>query len=249
MVLLKLLLVLFFNYIVWSVYRTYQSIQDRVSRQMLPKIGTALFLFWIFAIWTALKYQKLFLVFLILGIFIPKLLHWFVNFHRDRNFKKQLLLFLNTLILKMHIGFGFRSAMEQSIPKNEDVFALQIKKIINSVVFSQQKVEFKGSSGVLELYENLKYADKHPEVARSIIKNYKNKLTMIQNFRRKSLQVTLNIRLQVMILSALYLGMFLFSSYQFGWSGNERLFLSSFCLFSIGLLVSHFLFRRWKWKT
>ncbi|MEZ4873730.1 MAG: hypothetical protein R2827_16110 [Bdellovibrionales bacterium] len=177
---------------------------------------------------------------------------FFIDLYLVRRFKSQfaekLLLFLDSLLLKMRVGAGFRSAMSVLLHEKSDLFSITLKKIMDYVVFSQQDSSKLPHFIPAELVTEFIFADKAPHLAFSRIENYRNRLKSVENFRRKSHQVTINIRYQMLVLSGLFVFLMWFSIQKFGYLANSRIFMSSALLYLIGIGVSHRIYKGWKWK-
>jgi len=81
------------------------------------------------------------------------------------------------------------------------------------------------------------------------VKALRRQLKLMEDFRRRSGQVTEQMKMQALIVTALYLGLLFFVIKQFGFKNHQSLILISGFIFLIGLLWIFLIGRRMKWKV
>jgi hypothetical protein len=74
-------------------------------------------------------------------------------------------------------------------------------------------------------------------------------LKIQENFRRRSMQVTQQIKMQAIIVTLLYLLLLSFVINQFGFTQNKNVILISGLIFTFGLIWIFKVGRRIKWKV
>lgn len=170
---------------------------------------------------------------------------------REKRFAKEILPFLNQIILHMRSGKAFRGAMKAAIhedPVLDGFYKIKFAEIYEAVVFSGQAKIAGLDRPRADLIHALRAADQAPHNCLQRLLNLRRKLQIASDFRRKSGQILLQIRMQAVILSVLYFALLVFTIWQNGTKSFLWLLVGSFSLFATGVAVLSCLGRKVKWK-
>lgn len=230
--------------------------------RILPEVFTKLFLLehqavtlrrTIFAVLVALTFLNwsspikhwLFIGILILSLkFFPKLF----NFFSETKFQKQIIPILDALILEMKLGKSFQYSLKLVSQRHDGWVGLQLKMLSEKIENSIYTVDRKFLS--VAAFEEMMFA-----IDRSNSRNIervvacRNHYKMFQNFRRRSGQITAQIKMQAIIVTFLFLGLLGFVIAQFGYRDHLSTIVAASFFFVIGLVSIFFIGRRMKWKV
>ena len=217
----------------------------------MTKIGT-FYCFFVFLIFFS-YFKEPFHLWLILSLsfFVFPLSFFLLKKHRQQQFYSEFLRFLSLVILKMKMGMAFRSAYEGALSTSQWKFRGLLASLLENVVFSPQKTVVHGSQFTLFLNEIIKefsFFDSHPHFAIDGLKNFQERLAKRTFFRRRSRQIYYQMGGQLVVLSLIYLCVFSFVVYEFGWRKNMGVFLFSFSLYLAGAITFYFVGRRKQWN-
>lgn len=219
-----------------------------LSSASLTKIGT-FFLFWIGFGAVFLNFHSFFwLLWLYSPTVIVLISKYLLRKHRENQFQKHFLFFLNNILLKMKGGNSFRKAFLSVNHSNNEFFREKFKQMYNFVAFSQHVTTELQTGFLNEVLVELKAVDSQPHKAIQRLENFRRKLLIINKFRQKSGQVLRQIRLQALILTGLYVALFIFVTLNFGIQKHLNLVILSIFAFLLGLVGVFFMGRRMKWK-
>lgn len=247
--LVQIFLLINFVAVILSVARTFSEMKSRFPKSVMTNFGITLVIYFAVALFSHSISQLLFVITINFGWLLPFIFEQIVSKYLQTKLRKDFLLFLNTVQLNLNLGFGFRSAMQESLPNNNPYFVFQIKKMLEFVVYSQQS-----SIGDLPIWWQqtileLRQIDSTPHMAKKRLENYRKKLQDIQNFRHRSSQATAQVRLQMYVLGALFLSLLCFSIYNNGFSKYKNVYFLASGLFIAGMLACVYIYRRWEWKV
>lgn len=221
--------------------------QRLIAVEAMTKIGTAYLFCELLAV-IFLPAPGFVTISLILHSFLwlaqQTLTHW-----RVHRFQRKFLLILDQVILGMSSGLSFRQSFESAKNRMEPIVQQQLAEIMGHVAFSQQKSSSQTNEFLRDLIEELTLVDQQPHRALQRLQTLRRKLKMEQNFRRRSGQVTQQLRAQAIILSGMYAFLLIFVSQQIGLSRYLNLTLISLMLFSLGLLFILNIGKRFRWKV
>ena len=188
---------------------------------------------------------------LLILLFVPNLaavrLNWILNIILKRRFRFTLLQFVDEMILLMMTGKSFRDSFLQLTEDSNDFFHLKMREILLAPPSVGTSTPL-ASSDFHQLSQLVQVIEKNPHKAIDRLRSFRRQLHWDLLFKRKSKQATAQIRAQALILSILYIGLFVFVfQSQGGQMGN--LLMSSLCLYLTGLLSLFILGRQHPWKT
>lgn len=221
--------------------------QNILSRKQMTKFGTAYFLICIalsffthdyFVLW-AICFAPHF----IFSIFILLLKHM-----RRKKFEEHFEEILNMIILKMKSQKSFRNSFSEVITESATSTQRILIDIRDVVVFSQQNKSIILSAFTQKIILEFVLADQAPHAALKRLIQFRDRLKIQTDFRRKSGQVLQQIRAQSFILTAIYLALLVFVLKRFGFETNQRIIFLSLSFFIIGLGVIFYGGHKLKWK-
>jgi Flp pilus assembly protein TadB len=172
---------------------------------------------------------------------------------RESRFRSELYGFLNSLILRMKSGEGFRSALDGAIEDADARARPRLLELRDVVVFSQQapkpaRERARGRALALAARE-LALADRDAHAAIRRCSALRDRVRLEDEFRRKSGQASRQARAQSLVLLGLYLATLAFVAREFGISRHARALALSLALFACGLAWTQLAGRKMKWTT
>ncbi len=200
---------------------------------MLLLIPTSSALLWLF-IGILLAFLKVF----------PIILRHFLL----QELKKTLLPFFDAIILGLHSGRSFRNSAFEAAEMQTPWVQIQLRDLMQSIVKTERAISTK-SALLKDLREEFIKIDNSKNRCLEQVKALRREYKMKEDFRRRSVQVTQQIRMQAIIVTALYAALLCFVIVQFGFSLHQNVILFSLFLFVAGLLWVFSIGRRLKWKV
>lgn len=176
--------------------------------------------------------------------FFPTILRFFLV----RRLRNSLIPFLDSAILTLQTGKSFRMALHSAIESQRGWVRAQLEEVVTSMMMPENVIAMK--SALLndfraELVEIDHSQTRCLEQAKALRRHYK----MQADFRRRSGQVTQQIKMQAIIVTALYVALLGFVIMQFGFVAHRNLILISFGTFVVGLVWIFMVGRKMKWKV
>jgi hypothetical protein len=168
---------------------------------------------------------------------------------RARFFRESFCETLSILSMKMKSGRSFRYALAEACAESDLKIRAKLSEIANAVVFSQQLMRSHSNPFIDEVIEELSRIDQNPHSSLKRLAVFRQKLRIEEDFRRRSGQVLARTRAQSLVMSILYVGMFVFMTIKFGWDTNAPTLLLSALLFAVGTVWIYFGGRRIQWKV
>ncbi|WP_413559110.1 hypothetical protein [Bdellovibrio sp. HCB209] len=155
---------------------------------------------------------------------------------------------LDHLILGIQAGKSFRQSLHMAIETQSGWQRNQLREIYNSIVTSENMIAPK-SARIKDLLEELREVDRSQSRTLDQVKALRRQCKVEENFRRRSGQVTQQIKMQAIIVTALYGALLAFVFVQFGFTPHRFLILGSLFMFILGLIIIFSVGRRIKWKV
>jgi len=165
-----------------------------------------------------------------------------------RRLSSALIPLLDSVILGLQSGKSFRTSLHLAIENQSGWRRNQLREIYNSIVTSENSVSAKSAllkAFTAELLEIDRSQNRIVEQVRALRRHLK----LRENFRRRSGQVTQQIKMQAIIVTALFLALLSFVIAQFGFAENRFLISISVFIFILGLFWIFSMGRRLKWKV
>lgn len=176
--------------------------------------------------------------------FFPIILRFFLI----KRLRGALIPFLDCLILGLQTGKSFRLSLNAAIDMQSGWVHHQLKEVIESMQMSENVTAVK-TALLKDFQRELFEIDRSQTRCVEQVKALRRELKMYEDFRRRSGQVTQQIKMQAIIVTALYFALLIFVITQFGFIEHRFLILMSFLIFSGGLLWIFSVGRRMKWKV
>lgn len=176
--------------------------------------------------------------------FFPGILRFFMM----RTLSSALIPLLDSVILGLQSGKSFRFALHAAIENQNGWCRNQLREIYNFIITSDAAHSAK-SALLKDLQVELAEIDRSNARTIDQVKALRRNLKLRENFRRRSGQVTQQIKMQAIIVTVLFLALLSFVIVQFGFFQHRFLILASFFIFMIGLFWIFNVGRKMKWKV
>lgn len=247
-VLLFSFLVSMFGY--WIAIRTFSQVATEFSISIRhQQLASAVIMVVIVVLMGSTKSSSLTL-WLFIGIllkslkFFPIILRIFLN----RKIRKTLIPYLDLVILNIQSGKSMHVSMREATEIQEGWMKNQLKEV-HLYVFSEGASP-PAKSALLKRFSTELHRIAHSQSKYfEQLKALRRELKMQEDFRRRSGQVTQQLKAQAIIVTALYLALLAFVILQFGFKENRQIVLSSVAIFKVGLFWMFMIGRRMKWKV
>ena len=159
--------------------------------------------------------------------------------------------FINRTILAMKTGMSFRAATERSVAPISQLWEKWLFTMLESRVFLHQN----GASHDAEVpiwwrpqLDELTKIHQSPHHALARLENLRKKMKVASDFRRKSGQALLQARIQIVVMTLLYIAVLVLTMNQYHEHRHLRLILISGSLFVSGQLLFWWIARKRKWN-
>jgi Flp pilus assembly protein TadB len=156
--------------------------------------------------------------------------------------------FIDRIILAMKTGLSFRAAVDHALARPLFLWEKWLRIMIDSRVFL--------NSGTLEntkwwqnLVTELQTVQKNPHHALARLENLRRKLRVVSEFRRKSGHALLQARIQIVVMTVMYLALLVMTMKQFQIHRYSRLISLSVVLFFAGQVTFWWIARKRRWKV
>jgi hypothetical protein len=134
------------------------------------------------------------------------------------------------------------SAQESSLLR------IPLQNLTHAIVYENSSASLR-SAMLKTLYEELCRIEKSQSKCVDQLRALRKQIKMMEDFRRRSGQVSMQIRMQASVSAVLYVGLLLFMITQFGFFEYRGLILTSGVLFFGGLVTVFVIGRRSQWNT
>lgn len=165
---------------------------------------------------------------------------------RRKQFHRQLLQLLDSILAQMIAGQTLKSALEAEYCFSPAV-KFQIRELLSALQFDSKATDFKDelTARTFSVFSEI-YKSQHRGIEK--IRAFRDHIRTIERFRRKSGQVTAQVRAQIIVLSVLYFvllaGVLKFSNT----TALSGLVFTSIALFCLGSALTFSIPRMFKWK-
>ncbi|MEN0058055.1 MAG: hypothetical protein AAGB31_04420 [Bdellovibrio sp.] len=166
----------------------------------------------------------------------------------QKRLRQALIPLFDCLILNLQAGHSFRSSFRMAIDIQSGWVRLQLLELYESMLMSKNVIATK-SALMKDLQVELMEVDQSSARCLEQIRTLRRGLKMQEDFRRRSGQITQQIKMQAIIVTALYVALLIFVIMQFGYRRYHSLILMSFLIFVAGLIWIFAVGRRMKWKV
>lgn len=190
------------------------------------------------------------LLWLFIGILLItlKLFPLILRFFLTKKLRSQLIPLLDYTVLGLQSGKSFRSSLASAIENQHGWVRSQLREVFESLQISNCSIAVK-SAVLKDFQQELLRIDQSKNRCVDQVKSLRQQLKMQENFRRRSGQVTQQIKMQAIIVTALYVALFVFVILQFGFKAHQNLILASLLIFVCGLCAIFLIGKGMKWKV
>ncbi len=177
-----------------------------------------------------------------------KFLPHFFYVYQEKLIQSQTLRMLDHLILGVQSGQTLRSSLVTLSHQESSLLRVSLENLVHAIVFENSSASLKSAS-LRNLFDELSRIEKSQSKCADQLRSLRKNLKIMEDFRRRSGQVSLQIRLQAVISAALYVGLLFFMITQFGFYQHKGLIISSGALFFSGMVTVFVIGKRFQWNT
>ncbi|MGZ3743751.1 MAG: hypothetical protein ACXWRA_07860 [Pseudobdellovibrionaceae bacterium] len=230
----------------------YRILTSSLQSIGLSNLQTRIFLLlaclmiFLFLLWNP---QPMLLWFLFGIIFILlRLLPYFFYSYQEKLIQSQTLRLLDHLILGVQSGESLRSSLVKISHQESSLLRVSLENLVHAIVLENSSAGLKSKS-LKTLFDELSRIEKSHSKCADQLRSLRRNLKILEDFRRRSGQVGLQIRMQAAISALLYVGLLFFMITQFGFYQNQELILASLTLFFSGMVTVFVIGRKFQWTT
>ena len=234
----------------WSLLRIAEQIvrTKLISEKAMTKIGTAYFA-WVVTMALLLHRDPVFLFvvahFPAIALFIFDRFGWHWKIHFFRRYRTTL---LSSIILKMKTGRGFRESLRATCGEAPAFLQHLLVRLPDYVVFSQHCETLESFETFRSFVRELREVDRSAQGTIPRLHSLRERWLVVEDFRRRSGQVLLHVRIQCVVMVGLYLALLTAMLKGFGWSQCRSALFVSMPMFLLGMATTLLLGGRIKWK-
>lgn len=177
-----------------------------------------------------------------------KFFPYILRFLLFRRLRATLIPVLDCVILGLQTGKSFRSSLHAAIEIQSGWIHHQLMELYETMRLSKNVIAPK-SALLKDFQTELIEIDRSQVRCVEQVRALRRHLKMQEDFRRRSGQVTQQIKIQAIIVTALYLGLLSFVILQFGFLRHQFLIFLSLTIFILGLFWIFLTGRSLKWKV
>jgi Flp pilus assembly protein TadB len=190
----------------------------------------------------------------VLALFVILFLVPLMFFHlqelkRKTDFENNIVSFLDSIVIRLRSGHSLKDSVQELGQVYRGPSRFYFQEIASLLNFSS--LPRKGSKD--DLFEETlrELVDIHKTTHKSVdkIKAFRRKIKTEQDFRRKSRQVTVQVRAQSAILGILFLGLLTYSIASYDFVVIQKMVFVSTGLFVLGLFLNLKIAKRFRWKV
>ena len=165
-----------------------------------------------------------------------------------KRLRSSLIPLLDSVILGLQSGKSFRLSLQSAVDMQSGWVRLQLMELFESIYVAKNVIAMK-SPLLKDFQAELAEIDRSQVRCVEQVRALRRHLKMQEDFRRRSGQVTQQIKMQAIIVTVLFCGLLSFVILQFGFKQNQTLILTSALVFISGLIGIFLMGRRLKWKV
>jgi Flp pilus assembly protein TadB len=158
---------------------------------------------------------------------------------------------ITSLILQMKMGRGLRKSFQIYLESGSKRYTSTLHYIYDNVVFLPQEIDKKmteQSCFVRELIIEFKKIDQSTHKSIEKLENFRRRLIILNEFRRRSGRIRGQVQLQAAVLTFIYVGCFAMMTLLFNLLAHPQVLLISLLLYSIGALGIFLMGNKIKWS-
>ncbi len=175
------------------------------------------------------------------------ILPFLIRQSRRRELREQLLFVVTSVLLHVRLGLAFRTAIVKTGDYIGGYAGAKIRNL-NDLLVTKAPID-QVDAVFAEFYSVLVECESEPHLSSERLSRFRQKLIVKENFRKKKAQALHQLRAQAAILTLIFIAVFAFVIFRFGYQEQSRLLILSASLFSFGLLVTLSIGRKVRWTT
>ena len=164
-------------------------------------------------------------------------------------FRGEIIFLIDEIIILMRSGHSFRNSLEMYILAHQGFVKYQTQEILNIILAGSVPINLRSPRFIQEILKEFMLIDQNPHKAVDQLKQFRKKLKLEADFRRRSVIASMQTKIQSIVLSILYVSLMSFVIHQYGFQRNATLILISNVLFLIGMVWIFNTGRRIQWKV
>jgi len=181
-------------------------------------------------------------------LIILSLLPHFFSRYQEKLIHAHTLRLLDHLILNVQTGQSLRVSLMSLSRQEPSLLRVSWQNLAHALVVENSSSSLK-SPTLRYLFDELSRIDKSQSKCADQLRSFRRNLKTLEDFRRRSGQVSLQIRMQGAISTLLFIGLLLFMVTQFGFYQHRSLILVAGSLFFTGVVTVFVIGRRLQWTT
>lgn len=167
---------------------------------------------------------------------------------REMILKREIVPILDSLILSMKSGRAFRPSLMTYVEKSMTAVQITMKNFISSLQYRKNIQSLSSDPQIFFFLKELLDVDQATQRPVERLKALRRRIFLENNFRQKSRQALMQVKVQSTILSIMYVLLGLFVHFQFGLHQHRTVFFNSLILFIIGTLLLRKIGKNYRWK-
>lgn len=171
-----------------------------------------------------------------------------IQSRREMILKREIVPILDSLILSMKSGRAFRPSLMSYVEKSTTAVKVTMQDFLSSLQYRKNIRQLSSDLQISFFLLELAEIDQASQRPIDRLKALRRRIYLENNFRRKSRQALLQVKVQSWILTTMYFFLTLFVHFQFDLNKHRVLAINSFALFMFGFLVLRRIGRNYRWK-
>lgn len=181
-------------------------------------------------------------------LLLLSLLPYFFSRYQEKLIQSQTLRILDHLILNVQSGQSLRVSLDMLARQESSLLRVSLENLSHAIIYETSAANLQ-SEALKNIFSELSRIERSQSKCADQLRAWRKNLKTMDDFRRRSGQVTLQIRMQAAISAVLYVALLLFVVTQFGFKPHRGLILMSGALFFGGVVTVFVIGRKMKWKT
>jgi hypothetical protein len=233
----------------FSVLRIFLR-QNFVLNHQMIKMGIAFFVFQgaHIVFFPNFLINWLLIYFSVIGVFAIRFLYFK---SQETQFSKEFPAVLTSIILHMKLGQSFRQALRSAIQQTKRSTKIILQSIYEHVAFPQQEITTESAQkGVWysEICAEIAKIDGSTHKTIEKVENFRRRIMIVEKFRRRSGRIRGQIKLQMILMSLIYAGIFAVNYFMFSLKDYKGFVTLSLAFYLAGMITVLSIGRRIRWN-
>lgn len=181
-------------------------------------------------------------------LILLKLFPYFFSYYQEKLIQAHTLRALDHLILGVQSGQSLRTSLMMISRQESSLLRVSWENLAHAICFENSSSGLQ-SQTLKNLFNELQRIEKSQSKCGDQLRSLRKNLKTLEDFRRRSGQVSLQIRMQAAISALLYVVLLLFMVAQFGFFQHRVVIMASGTLFFVGMVTVFVIGRRIQWNT